>query len=271
MAKKFYVVWVGHKPGIYTTWDDAKLQVDKFAGAKYKSFPTQAEAKAAFNKSPSSSLGASTANSTTKAGSAKASTSTSRSSKAGEGASIKSATANNSVLAKFDVVIYTDGGCDPNPGKAGSGIAIYQGGQLSELHFGLYNPNGTNNTAELNALHQAIVVAKQFLAAGKTVHILADSQYAIKCINEWAYGWKANGWKRKTGEIANLELIKQAHELYDSLHTALSIQHVAAHVGIEGNELADRMSIHAVDTKTVTFEKYTQEIDLKSILNMRAG
>jgi len=48
MAKKFYVVWQGREPGIYTDWNSCKKQVDKFAGAKYKSFPSLAEAEQAF-------------------------------------------------------------------------------------------------------------------------------------------------------------------------------------------------------------------------------
>ena len=50
MAKKskLYVVWEGAKPGIYTTWDDAKAQIQGFPNAKYKSFETRAEAETAF-------------------------------------------------------------------------------------------------------------------------------------------------------------------------------------------------------------------------------
>ncbi len=49
MAKpKFYVVWEGHTPGIYTSWDAAKRQVDGYAQAKYKSFESRAEAEKAF-------------------------------------------------------------------------------------------------------------------------------------------------------------------------------------------------------------------------------
>ena len=51
MAKKekFYVVWEGHKPGIYKTWTACKLAISGYANAKYKSFLTFAEAKKAFN------------------------------------------------------------------------------------------------------------------------------------------------------------------------------------------------------------------------------
>ncbi len=49
MAKqKFYVVWKGRKPGIYTSWTETEAQVKGFAGAEYKSFGSRAAAEAAF-------------------------------------------------------------------------------------------------------------------------------------------------------------------------------------------------------------------------------
>ena len=61
---------------------------------------------------------------------------------------------------QFDVSIYCDGACEPNPGNAGSGIVVYRAGELAELWYGLYNPMGTNNTAELNALYHALRMAE---------------------------------------------------------------------------------------------------------------
>ena len=46
---KFYAVRVGKKPGIYMTWPECEAQVKGFPGAKYKSFPTKAEAEAFVN------------------------------------------------------------------------------------------------------------------------------------------------------------------------------------------------------------------------------
>lgn len=52
MAKqKFYAVKVGRVPGIYTSWDDCKKQVDGFSGAKYKSFKLRNEAEAYLSSS----------------------------------------------------------------------------------------------------------------------------------------------------------------------------------------------------------------------------
>lgn len=45
---KFYVVWKGIKPGIYTSWDDCRAQVMAFQGAAYKGFATIEEAEKAF-------------------------------------------------------------------------------------------------------------------------------------------------------------------------------------------------------------------------------
>lgn len=42
---KFYCVFKGFKPGVYTTWDEAKEQVNGYPGAVYKSFKTEEEAK----------------------------------------------------------------------------------------------------------------------------------------------------------------------------------------------------------------------------------
>ena len=46
---KFYVVWQGKTPGIYTSWQDCQAQIHGFAGAKYKSFKSQIEAERAFH------------------------------------------------------------------------------------------------------------------------------------------------------------------------------------------------------------------------------
>ncbi len=252
MPKKYYVVWVGRESGVFSTWPDCKKQVEQFPQAKYKSFPTKIQADAAFaagwgtgvnkvsDKKPSSALKPSG----TKPASNK----------------------------QFDLSIYCDGGCEPNPGKAGSGVAVYQKGILSALWYGLYNANGTNNTAELNALHQALLIAKKEINEGRSVQILCDSQYAINCITLWAYAWKKKGWKRKTaGDIKNLELIQKAHTVYESIRNKVTVSHVKAHIGIEGNELADRMSIVAIDQKNADFCPYSGALDIPKILSLRTG
>ena len=250
MPKKYYVVWVGRKTGIFTTWPDCKKQVEQFPQAKYKSFPTKPAADAAYSAGWGTGLN-----------------------KARKSLSVaKPADVLPTSNKQFDLSVYCDGGCEPNPGKAGSGVAVYQKGILSALWYGLYNANGTNNTAELNALHQSLLIAKKNVDAGFKIQILCDSQYSINCITLWAYAWKKKGWKRKTaGDIKNLELIQKAHVLYEQIKNHIDVSHVKAHIGIEGNELADRMSIFAIDQKNVDFCQYSKALDIPSILSLRTG
>jgi ribonuclease HI len=229
----------------------------KFSGAKYKSFPTKAEADAAF--------AAGTVSSTSKP----SSSSSSRANSTNKGNNL------SAPPIKTDVVIYCDGGCDPNPGKAGSGVAVYQNDQLIQLWYGIYNPNGTNNTAELNALFYSLQLAQHATKQGLSAQILCDSMYSIQCIRDWAAGWEKNGWKKKTGEIKNLEIIKRAYALYNEIKDQVLLSHVKAHAGTEGNELADRMTMVAVDRKDAGWVQYEKDssgaFNIKSLLKMRAG
>ena len=45
--QKFYVVWKGVTPGIYTSWTECQLQIKNYKGALYKSFDTREEAEQA--------------------------------------------------------------------------------------------------------------------------------------------------------------------------------------------------------------------------------
>lgn len=150
---------------------------------------------------------------------------------------------------RYDVQIYCDGSADPNRGHAGSGIAICRDGSLAELLYGLFHDNGTNNTAELHALRQALLIAEREIAAGKSVQVLSDSKYAIDVIGVHAERWKQCGWRRPKGAIKNLALIQETHALYDRIKSNLELAHVAGHAGTVGNELADQLASLAVRTR----------------------
>ncbi len=47
-SKKYYVVWEGQNPGVYDNWNDCKLQIAGYPNARYKSFKSLSEAKAAY-------------------------------------------------------------------------------------------------------------------------------------------------------------------------------------------------------------------------------
>ena len=170
-----------------------------------------------------------------------------------------------------NVTIYCDGGCTPNPGKAGSGVAVYRSGELSELWYGLYESMGTNNTAELGALYQSLLLAQKEVINGNAVEIKCDSMYSINCIQTWAVSWEKKNWTKKGGPIKNLDIIKEAYYLYNDIKKDLKLSHIKAHSGFEGNELADRMTMYTIQEKSEAFVKYSKKIDIAEILKMRAG
>ena len=248
MAQKFYVVWTGRQTGVFSDWATTHRHVNEFPGARFKSFPSYVEAEQAFR--------------------------TGRPPPAGRRPAVQSAgtTARKEPpAAAMGLQIYCDGACDPNPGRAGSGIAVYRDGKLEQLWYGLFNPQGTNNTAELNALHHALLMAEAAIAAGDNVQILCDSTYAINCISKWAAGWQKNGWRKPGGEIKNLSIIRAAREVFLRIESRVHLTHVSAHVGTEGNELADRMAMYAVQSADENLNPYGPDIDIPSILRMRAG
>ena len=253
MAKqKFYVVWRGTAPGIYTSWPEAEKQVKGVAGARYRSFPSRAAAEAALQTGP----GTASAGKKTTSGAKKARAT------AGVG---------RGAVRWHEVDIYCDGGCDPNPGPAGTGLAVYRDHELSELWYGLYNPAGTNNTAELQGLLHALELARPYVDQGRQTAIHCDSRYAIDCVTKWAFGWKSRGWTRKTGPIMNLELIQTAHARYLELVDSVSVLHVPGHAGIEGNELADRMSMLAIARAEKDLVAYTAPFDVPALLALERG
>ena len=48
--KKWYVVFKGRVPGVYTDWSECHAQVDKFKGNSYISFQTRQEAETNYLK-----------------------------------------------------------------------------------------------------------------------------------------------------------------------------------------------------------------------------
>jgi len=95
----------------------------------------------------------------------------------------------------------------------------------------------TNNRMEMTAIIRGIALVPVGLPA--TVH--TDSLLCFKTLTEWAPGWKRLGWKRKRGEIANLDLVQQAFALVES-RPEIKLAWIAAHSGNRWNEYADSLS-----------------------------
>ena len=276
MSKKFYVIWKGAKTGLFTTWPEVQQHTAGRSDAQYMGFESKPDAEKAFASTYTKAL---MQRSLAKKGGASTSpVSTRKSASAKPSKTSSAASATVSANGKADIEIYCDGACSPNPGKSGTGLAVYEQGNVTSLYYGLYLPNGTNNTAELSGLLSSFQIAQHFIDKGQTsgneqsICILSDSKYSIDAITKWAKGWQAKGWTRGKGEeVKNLALVQQCYAHYKKIQSKITIRHVKGHANIEGNELADRMAVLARVKRQVDMIRYTETIDIKALLAMESG
>lgn len=140
-----------------------------------------------------------------------------------------------SVKQKQVVTIYTDGGCEPNPGIGGWGAVLMYNGARREISGG--EMESTNNRMELTAAIQAL----ETLRRPCVVELHTDSEYVKRGITEWLPKWKANGWKRgKRGEVKNLDLWQRLEEA--AARHEIRWAWVKGHAGVEENERCDELA-----------------------------
>ena len=138
-------------------------------------------------------------------------------------------------MVNSTVVMYTDGGCSPNPGPGGW-AALLSYGEHEKMVMGSY-ARTTNNRMELMAVIEGLRCLRQ---EGLKVDIYVDSKYVHDAFElGWVRGWKLRGWYRaKRKPVKNQDLWRQL----DALVSAHKVRfyHVPAHAGVERNERVDR-------------------------------
>lgn len=132
--------------------------------------------------------------------------------------------------------VFTDGSATPNPGPGGWGAVYVVGGEVVDQRHG-HHPDTTNNRMELTALIEAFDLVPE----GTPATVYTDSKLCVDTITKWAAGWERNGWKRKTGPIKNLDLVKQLYARAKA-RPELQLAWIAAHSGNRWNEYADSLS-----------------------------
>lgn len=170
-GSKFYVVWAGRTPGIFSTWDECKKQVAGFDGAKYKSYKTLAEAEAAYAGKAPGFLGT-----------------TPKKINGPSGVPI-----NNSLSV--------DAACSGNPG-----VMEYRGVHVAtrEEWFHLKFPLGTNNIGEFLAIVHGLAELNRRKI---NIPVYTDSQTALSWIRKKKCGTKLPE-NQKTKEL--FDLIRRA-------------------------------------------------------------
>ncbi len=148
------------------------------------------------------------------------------------------------------LAIYADESClgngreGSNPGGA-AGVIEYvhpETGNLTRWDYWVSEPGTTNNRMALRSVIEAFRGISR-----KGVHFrvtfTSDSQYLVKGMSEWVFGWMSRGWTKKVGPILNLELWLDAVEAVRGHQ--VSWQWVRGHEGHPQNEYANDLAVRA--------------------------
>ncbi|MDP7638871.1 MAG: ribonuclease HI [Candidatus Hydrogenedentes bacterium] len=136
--------------------------------------------------------------------------------------------------SKKTVVVYTDGGCVPNPGIGGWGAVLKYKGRCKEISGG--EAESTNNRMELTAAIEALNTLKRACR----VELNTDSEYVRKGITQWLPNWKRRNWKRRGGSVKNEDLWRRLDEAVER-HT-IQWRWVKGHAGVPENERCDELA-----------------------------
>lgn len=136
--------------------------------------------------------------------------------------------------------IYTDGGCDPNPGPGGWAAILIFPGKNAEKELSGWEILTTNNRMELTAAIEALKTLKQPCR----IELYTDSDYLKRGITEWISKWKQQNWMRKDGEIPNSDLWQELDALCKQHE--INWQWVKGHAGNKYNERADELASAAM-------------------------
>lgn len=205
MAKKYYAVRVGKTPGIYLSWDDCKAMVDGYPGAKYKSFPNIAEAKAFL-----------------------------------EGVAYQS----NIIEHQAEFTLQNQLQEEPYAFVDGSynvATNVYGYGGFLVANGEKYILQGSGNEEEMASMRNVAGEILGSMAAVEKALELGLSKLNIYYDYMGIEMWATGGWKRnKTGTIAYYEYMQGVKE-----KIVISFVKVKGHSGIDGNEEADKLAKEA--------------------------
>jgi len=224
----FYAVARGRKTGIFNNWSDCNSSIYLYKNPIYRKFSSQLEAEEYLQKASSCT--------------------------------------EPSLDHIFDYYVYTDGACIHN-GKpnANASIGIYfaEGDvrNVSEKVMG----KQSNNVAELTAIIKAYSIIENDIKEGKNICIVTDSEYALKCINNYGKKMANKNWSE---DIPNKELVKQIYECFFDKKN-VQFMHINSHTNNTdihsiGNSWADKLANQALSLSP--FHKISNEKAIKIYL-----
>ncbi|HZK17383.1 MAG: ribonuclease HI [Anaerolineaceae bacterium] len=137
-----------------------------------------------------------------------------------------------------EVEIYTDGACSGNPGPGGWAAILRYGDQEKEISGG--EKETTNNRMEV----QAALEALRALNRPSRIRFHTDSAYLLNGATSWLKDWKRRDWKRKHGQLQNVDLWKEMD--FELARHQIDWVWVKGHAGNPMNERVDELARKAI-------------------------
>lgn len=217
MSKKYYAIKVGRKPGIYRTWDEAKMQVNHFPNAVYRSFKTKQEAEDFIGGKAIPAKVKTKANTRPKAASPSENS--------------------NHTTAVGEVIAYVDGSFSKHQEKYSFGVVLIENNEVIQtLQRAGNNPKYQTSWQIAGEVFGALHAIHWAIKQGYKKIII---YYDYLGIEKWAKGeWRANK-----------DVSKDYKENYQKLAPQISVDFVKvkAHTGVEYNEMADQLAKDALN------------------------
>ncbi len=150
------------------------------------------------------------------------------------------------------VAVYADESClgngreGENPGGAGVLVEFLQRTRLVRRDLWVSQPATTNNRMALRSVIDCFTALGR---KGRALRVVftTDSRYIVDGMTSWVHQWQKRGWRRRTGEVENLELWHQAVRAVGS--QLVQWRWVRGHAGHPQNEYANDLAMRAAGTQ----------------------
>nr|WP_061775628.1 ribonuclease H family protein [Levilactobacillus senmaizukei] len=229
MGQKYYAVRQGRQRGIYRNWPETQKQVSGYAGARYKSFMTLAEAQAFMRATPTQRVA--------------------RPSQPTQPQTTRAA-------VPATITVYTDGG-SRNTGNVAGGHVRAEDKAAWAYRIELANGEvvadsagefgASNNRMEIMAFRNALRKLAELGLTTSGIKFVLDSKYVLDAVRlGWLAGWKQRQWRRSAGPLANAELWQDVDQLLGRF-TGLSYEWTKGHATNQGNVFVDHLLNQTMD------------------------
>jgi ribonuclease HI len=236
---KFYAVKVGLRPGVYRTWNECNAHVRGVKGAIYKSFNTEAEARAFVDDKKIEALKEKLRDAPKP-----------RDKKARRIEEYRDKLA--PYVESKATLVYTDGSSlnngaqDHSARSAGIGVFFGENDPRNVSEKLMLLPL-TNQRAELFAAIRGLEILIEENLTTPAV-IITDSKYTINCLMYWINAWLRNNWiSTQNTPVKNRDLVERLYETHLKCKALRPINflHVPGHCGLPGNTEADQLAVQA--------------------------